>query len=381
MNYLDAFRNPELAQRLASAIAAAVDPSRPYRLMEFCGGHTHAIVRSGIQQLLPANVRFVHGPGCPVCVLPIARLDQAIALCLEYGVTLCTYGDLMRVPASGRQTLLKAKAAGADVRMVYSTQDVLRIARAEPRRQVVFMAIGFETTAPATAVAVLQAQAEGLNHLSFLCNHVLTPAALRAILTEPVPGGVQIDGIIGPAHVSTIIGSRPYVFVARDFHLPVVIAGFEPLDVMQATLMLIQQINAGCATVANQYRRAVDETGNTRALELMARVFVTRPSFAWRGLGVLPESGLALSPEFAEFDAEQRFPVEIASAPEAKGCECPAILQGRKEPTDCRLFGTACTPEHPLGACMVSSEGACAAYWSYGRAAAEGPAAQRSAAR
>ncbi|QIK37875.1 hydrogenase formation protein HypD [Caldichromatium japonicum] len=381
MNYLDAFRDPGLAHSLAAAIAAETDPVRPYRLMEFCGGHTHAIVRSGLQQLLPPNVRFVHGPGCPVCVLSIARLDQAIAMALAHGVILCTYGDLMRVPASHRQSLLKAKAAGADVRMIYSTQDVLRIARAEPSRQVVFMAIGFETTAPATAVAVLQAQAEGLSNLSFLCNHVLTPPALRAILAEPGPEGVQLDGIIGPAHVSTIIGSRPYAFVPREFHIPLVIAGFEPLDVMQAALMLIRRLNAGQSCVENQYRRAVSEAGNIRALEFMSRVFVIRPSFEWRGLGTLPASALALGPEFAAFDAEQRFPVEVNNpTAETKGCECPAILRGLKEPTDCRLFGTACTPEHPLGACMVSSEGACAAYWSYGRSAGRGSSGQRAAA-
>jgi len=365
MKYLDEFRDRQLARQLAAAIAAAVDPGREYRLMEFCGGHTHAIFRCGIQQLMPPNLRFVHGPGCPVCVLPMARLDQAIAMTHEHGVTLCTYGDLMRVPASRRQTLLKAKAAGADVRMVYSTQDVLRIARDEPGRQVVFLAIGFETTTPPTAVAILQARAEGLKNLSVLCNHVLTPPALRAILELAGPEGVRLDGILGPSHVSTVIGTRPYAFVPHEFGVPVVIAGFEPLDVMQSVLMLVRQINTGRCEVENQYSRAVSESGNVRALELMASVFVTRPSFEWRGLGFLPESALALAEDYADLDAERRFPVRVEGGHEIKGCECPAILRGLKEPTECRLFGTLCTPDNPMGACMVSSEGACAAYWGH----------------
>ncbi|BCU07788.1 hydrogenase formation protein HypD [Allochromatium tepidum] len=365
MKYVDEFRDRHLARQLAAAIAAEVDPEREYRLMEFCGGHTHAIFRYGIQQLMPPNLRFVHGPGCPVCVLPMTRLDQAIAMTREHGVTLCTYGDLMRVPASGRRTLLKAKAAGADVRMIYSTQDVLRIARDEPERQVVFMAIGFETTTPPTAVAILQARAEGLKNLSFLCNHVLTPPALRAILSLAGPEGVRLDGILGPSHVSTVIGTRPYEFVPNQFGIPVVIAGFEPLDVMQSALMLVRQINDGRREVENQYSRAVGEGGNARALELMARVFVTRPSFEWRGLGFLPESAPALAEDYADLDAERRFPVTVETSREIKGCECPAILRGLKEPTECKLFGAVCTPDNPMGACMVSSEGACAAYWSH----------------
>lgn len=365
MKYVDEFRDQQLARQLAAAIAAEVDPEREYRLMEFCGGHTHAIFRYGVQQLMPPNLRFIHGPGCPVCVLPMARLDQAIAMTREHGVTLCTYGDLMRVPAGKRQTLLKAKAAGADVRMIYSTQDVLRIARDEPERQVVFMAIGFETTTPPTAVAIAQAHAEGLKNLSVLCNHVLTPPALRAILSTAGPEGVQLDGILGPSHVSTVIGTRPYEFVPSEFGRPVVIAGFEPLDVMQSALMLVRQLNTGRREVENQYSRAVSADGNPRALELMARIFVTRPSFEWRGLGFLPESALALSEDYADLDAERRFPVTLEASHEIKGCECPAILRGLKEPTECKLFGTVCTPDNPMGACMVSSEGACAAYWSH----------------
>ena len=268
---------------------------------------------------------------------------------------------------SERKSLLKAKAEGADIRMVYSTQDALRIAREDPARQVVFFAIGFETTTPPTAVAVKTARAERLENFSVFCNHVLTPPALRTILSTAGPDGVRLDGILGPSHVSTVIGSAPYGFVPVEFGRPVVIAGFEPLDVMQSALMLIRQINAGRAEVENQYTRAVTETGNRRAQGLMAEVFTLRDTFEWRGLGFLPESALRLADTYADLDAEQRFAVKVGEAREVKGCECPAILRGVKDPTDCKLFGTVCTPDNPMGSCMVSSEGACAAYWSYGR--------------
>ena len=367
MKYIDEFRDPGLARRLASAIAAEADPSREYRLMEFCGGHTHAIFRYGVQHLMPPNLRFIHGPGCPVCVLPMSRIDHAIALAVQHGVILCTYGDLMRVPASERRSLLKTKAEGADIRMVYSTQDVLRIARDNPTRQVVFFAIGFETTTPPTAVAIKVARAEGLRNFSVFCNHVLTPSALRTILATAGPDGVQLDGILGPSHVSTLIGSRPYEFVPREYGLPVVIAGFEPLDVMQSALMLVRQLNSGRREVENQYTRAVSAEGNRKAQALMAEVFKTRERFEWRGLGFLPQSALELADDYADLDAERRFPVTLGESREVKGCECPAILRGVKQPTDCKLFGTVCIPDNPMGSCMVSSEGACAAYWSYGR--------------
>jgi hydrogenase expression/formation protein HypD len=367
MKYVDEFRDGELARGLARAIATEADPARDYRLMEFCGGHTHAIFRYGVQDLMPPNLRFVHGPGCPVCVLPMARIDQAIAMAVEHGVTLCTYGDLMRVPASERKSLLKAKAEGADIRMIYSTQDALAIARADPQRQVVLFAIGFETTTPPTAVALKVAHAEGMSNFSVFCNHVLTPSALSTILASAGPNGVQLDGILGPSHVSTIIGSRPYEFVPAEFGRPVVIAGFEPLDVMQSALMLVRQINAGRCTVENQYIRAVNRDGNPKAQALMADVFATRDSFEWRGLGQLPHSALRLADAYADFDAERRFPVAPGEGKEIKGCECPSVLRGTLEPVDCKLFGTVCTPDNPMGACMVSSEGACAAYWSYGR--------------
>jgi hydrogenase expression/formation protein HypD len=367
MKYIEEFRDQALARQLAAAIAAEADPGREYRLMEFCGGHTHAIFRYGVQDLCPPNLRFVHGPGCPVCVLPTARIDQAIALAEGHGVTLCTYGDLMRVPGGERRSLLKAKAGGADIRMVYSTQDALAIARANPGRQVVFFAIGFETTTPPTAVAMRQARAEGLANFTVFCNHVLTPPALKAILASAEPDSVSIDGILGPSHVSTVIGSDPYRFVPRELGKPVVIAGFEPLDVMQSALMLVRQINAGRAAVENQYTRAVTPEGNRKAQALVAETLTLRDTFEWRGLGFLPESALRIAEGWEDLDAERRFPVDPVESREVKGCECPAILRGVKSPTDCKLFGTVCTPENPMGSCMVSSEGACAAHYTYGR--------------
>ncbi|HEB86849.1 MAG TPA: hydrogenase formation protein HypD [Gammaproteobacteria bacterium] len=370
MRYIEEFRRHDLAQQLATAIRREVDPDRHYRLMEFCGGHTHAIFRYGVQNLMPANVSFVHGPGCPVCVLPIARIDHAIQLAQQEDVILCTYADLLRVPASGRKSLLRIKAEGADVRMVYSTQDALRIAHENPDREVVFFAIGFETTTPPTAVAIKQAQNMGLKNFSVFCNHVLTPAAIQNILESPElreMGAVSIDGFFGPSHVSSIIGSQPYEFFAEEFQKPVVIAGFEPLDVMQSALMLIRQLNEGRHEVENEYTRVVTREGNRKAQRLVAEVMELRRYFEWRGLGRVPYSALRVKPSFAEFDAEQRFDVPTIQASDIKGCECPRILRGVKKPTDCKLFGTVCTPENPMGSCMVSSEGACAAYWSYGR--------------
>ena len=365
MKYISEFREQAVAKQLATAIAQTVAPERHYRLMEFCGGHTHAIFRYGLPDLMPDNVEFIHGPGCPVCVLPIGRIDNAIQLIEQHNVILCTYADLMRVPASGRQSLLTAKAAGGDIRMVYSSQDALKIARDNPERQVVFFAIGFETTTPPTAVAIKQARAENLSNFSVFCNHVLTPSAMQAILDAPEP--VAIDGFLGPSHVSTIIGSQAYVGFAEHYAKPIVIAGFEPLDVMQSVLMLIRQLNAGLAIVENEYTRAVTPEGNRKAQALTDEIFSIRPSFEWRGLGLIPDSALSLSPDYADFDAELRFAMPAIQAYDVKGCECPAILRGAKKPQDCKLLGTVCSPENPMGSCMVSSEGACAAYWSYGR--------------
>ena len=365
MKYIDEFRDGQLAAGMARAIAAACVPGRQYRFMEFCGGHTHAISRYGIVDLLPPAVRLIHGPGCPVCVLPIGRIDQAIHLAREHGAILATYGDTLRVPASGSLSLLRAKALGADIRMVYSTRDALELARAHPQRQVVFLAIGFETTTPPTAAAVLTARAECLANFSVLCNHVLTPPAMHAILADPQ--GVPLDGFVGPAHVSTIIGSAPYEVFATRYGKPVVITGFEPLDVMRAVHMLIGQVNEHRAAIENEFTRAVTREGNLRAQAMVAQVFELRESFEWRGLGTIPASALRLRPQFTQFDAEARFGVPYRAVPDHRQCACGEILRGRQRPVDCRLFGTVCTPENPVGSCMVSSEGACAAHYTYGR--------------
>jgi hydrogenase expression/formation protein HypD len=370
MKYIDEFRDGELAQGIARRIAAEIQPDRRYAFMEFCGGHTHAISRYGIAELLPAAVRMIHGPGCPVCVLPIGRVDQAIQLALDRGVILCTYGDVMRVPASHSLSLMKAKARGADVRMVYSAADALKLAQQHPDREVVFLAIGFETTTPPTALVLKTAKAAGVSNFSVLCNHVLTPSAITHILQSPEVrdfGTVPIDGFIGPAHVSIVIGSDPYVHFAEEYRKPVVIAGFEPLDVMQAILMLVRQVNQGRTEVENEFTRAVTPEGNLAAQAVVAEVMELRSSFEWRGLGEVPYSALKLRPAYAAFDAEQRFGLSYQPVPDHKQCECGAILRGVKRPTDCKLFGTVCTPENPMGSCMVSSEGACAAHYSYGR--------------
>jgi len=370
MKYIDEFRDGALARRLAAAIAREARPSRGYALMEFCGGHTHAISRYGINDLLPANVRMIHGPGCPVCVLPIGRIDNAIELAGPPGPILCTYADVMRVPASKGMSLMKAKARGADIRMVYSCADAIRLAREHSEREVVFFAIGFETTTPPTAVAIKEAAALGLSNFSVFCNHVLTPAAIANILESPEVrefGTLPLDGFIGPAHVSTVIGSQPYEYFAEEYQRPVVIAGFEPLDVMQAILMLVRQLNDGRAEVENEFTRAVTREGNVKAKTLVAEVFELRRSFEWRGLGEVPYSALRIKERYRAFDAEARYGIGYRSVPDNRACECGAILRGVKKPTDCKVFGTVCTPENPIGSCMVSSEGACAAHYTYGR--------------
>ena len=370
MKYVDAFRDGELARGIAAAIAREASPARRYAFMEFCGGHTHAISRYGLADLLPPQVRMIHGPGCPVCVLPIGRIDQAIRLALDEGVTLCTYADTLRVPASAGLTMLRARARGADIRMIYSAAEALALARREPGRQVVFFAIGFETTTPPTALVIRQAAKEQIANFSVLCCHVLTPSAITHILESPEVrqyGTVPIDGFIGPAHVSIIIGSYPYVHFAEEYRKPVVIAGFEPLDVMQAIRMLVRQVNEGRAEVENEFTRAVTPEGNLAAQAVVSEVFELRSSFEWRGLGEVPYSALKIRPAFAAWDAERKFELTYTPVPDHKQCECGAILRGVKRPTDCKLFGTVCTPENPMGSCMVSSEGACAAHYSYGR--------------
>jgi len=370
MKYADEFRDKDIAHGLARAIRAEVDAQRPYRFMEFCGGHTHAISRYGLEDLLPRNVRMIHGPGCPVCVLPAGRVDMAIKLAERPEIILCVYGDLMRVPGSQGASLLRAKARGADVRMVYSTIDAIRIAEENPGREVVFFAIGFETTTPPTAVMIRLAEKKRLENFSVFCNHVLTPPAMQNILESPDMrniGRVEIDGFVGPAHVSTIIGTEPYEFFAEEFGKPVVIAGFEPLDMMQAILMLVRQVNEGRHEVENEYSRAVSREGNLRAKQEVSDVFELRDQFEWRGLGLVPYSALKLKRAYAKFDAEVRFEMDELSAADNPACECGAILRGVKKPVDCKLFGTLCTPETAMGSCMVSSEGACAAHWTYGR--------------
>ena len=370
MRFIREFRDGAAAAALSRLIAAEVDPAREYHIMEFCGGHTHAIFRYGVQDLLPPNVHLVHGPGCPVCVLAVPRLDLAIEIAQRPDVTLVSYGDMLRVPGSRRRSLLKARARGADVRMVYSALEALDIARAAPDREVVFFAIGFETTTPATAVLVQQARSLGLANLSVYCNHVLTPSAIQSILDSPEVrelGRVKVDAFIGPSHVSTVIGSRPYEYFAEEYQKPVVIAGFEPLDVLQAIRMIVRQLNEGRAEVENEFTRGVTRPGNMRAQALVADVFELRPQFEWRGLGQVAYSGLRLKAEYAAHDAERRFPLHEKPVNENKACQCPAIIRGVKKPTDCAIFGTACTPRNPIGSCMVSSEGACAAYYKYRR--------------
>ena len=378
MKYVTEFRDGVLAAKVAGRVAAEVEPGRDYAFMEFCGGHTHAIARHGIADLLPPNVRMVHGPGCPVCVLPVGRIDMAIELALRRGVVLATYGDVMRVPASDTLSLMGAKARGADVHMVYSPADALALALARPQREVVFLAVGFETTAPATAVLIRQAAAEGVPNISVLCNHVLTPPAIAQMVEPATAHGelasllpdapkARLDGFVGPAHVSIVIGSKPYEPFARDHHKPVVIAGFEPLDVMQAVLMLVRQVNQGRAEVENEFTRAVTRDGNPVAQRVMAEVLETRSRFEWRGLGELPASGLQIRPEYAAFDAERRYGLTYRAVADHPQCDCGAILRGLKQPVDCKLFANVCTPQTPMGSCMVSSEGACAAHYSYGR--------------
>lgn len=364
MRFVDEFRDVGLARRWAQRIAADTRPGRRYRLMEFCGGHTHAIGRYGLPALLPPAVELVHGPGCPVCVLPVGRIDQAIRLALQHHAIVCSYGDALRVPASGGLSLLAARARGADVRPVVSVANALAIARANPQREVVFFAIGFETTTAPTALAILTAERERLRNFSVLCCHVLTPAAIAHLLGGPQ--GAAIDGIIGPAHVSVIVGSAAYAPLTARYRTPLVIAGFEPLDVLQAIAMLVRQINDGRAEVENQFSRAVTATGNAHAQALIARVLEPRSAFEWRGLGELPDSGLRIRDAYAAFDAERRFDLTYRPAPDHPGCACADVLRGAVHPRDCRLFARACTPAHPVGACMVSSEGACAAHYAYG---------------
>ena len=367
MRFVGEFRDAGLGRALAEEIRRLLEPGRTYKLMEVCGGHTHSIYRYGIDGLLPESVELVHGPGCPVCVLPMGRVDDGIAIAHEPNVTLTCFGDMMRVPGS-RGSLLEAKAGGADVRMVYSPLDALAIARDNPEREVVFFAIGFETTAPSTALTLKRARAEGVANFSCMCNHVTIVPPLRALLESP---DLRVDGFVGPGHVSSVVGARPFQFIPADYGRPLVISGFEPLDVLQSIQMLLAQLAGGRCEVENQYRRVVPWEGNPAALAVMAEVFELRPHFEWRGLGFISQSALRLSDAYADLDAERRFAVPGVRVADPKACQCGEVLKGVIKPWQCKVFGTACTPERPIGTCMVSPEGACAAYYIYGRHARE----------
>ncbi len=362
MRFVDEYRDPAAARALVARIRELAGGGR-YKFMEVCGGHTHTIYRHGIEHVLPTSVELVHGPGCPVCVIPMGRIDDAIAVAQAPGVIFTSFGDMMRVPGSNGN-LLGAKARGADVRFVYSPLDALRVAAENPERQVVFFAVGFETTAPSTAATLLRARHDKVMNFSVFSNHVTIVPPIKAILESP---DLRLDGFLGPGHVSTVVGQRPYRFVPEVYGKPLVTAGFEPLDILQAIVMLLTQISEGRCCVENQYTRCVTDAGNPRALAILNEVFELRPHFEWRGLGFISQSALKLRGEFADWDAELRFEVPGVRVADPKACQCGEVLKGVIKPWECKVFGTACTPETPIGTCMVSSEGACAAYYNFGR--------------
>ena len=367
MKYVDEYRDrakADVLRREIETLAAGIDRagSRPIQIMEVCGGHTHSIFRYGIEGILPKSIELVHGPGCPVCVLPMGRVDDCVAIAELPGVIFTTFGDAMRVPGS-KKSLLQAKADGADVRMVYSPMDALGLARRNPGREVVFFAIGFETTMPSTALTVLQAERDGVENFSVFCNHITIVPTIKAILDSP---DLQLDGFLGPGHVSMVIGTAPYEFIARFYRKPMVIAGFEPLDVLQSIWMVLKQIKENRCEIENQYARIVPNAGNAAALRAVGRVYELREFFEWRGLGSIDHSGVKMRDAYAHFDAERRFAVPNVKIADPKSCQCGEVLKGVLKPWQCKVFGSACTPETPLGALMVSSEGACAAYYQYG---------------
>ena len=361
MKFVDEFRDPAAIAQTAHEIRRIADPRRHYRLMEVCGGHTHAIYRFGLKDLLPENVELVHGPGCPVCVLPMGRIDDGLAIAEQPDVIFTAFGDMMRVPGANGSPL-EHKARGMDVRIVYSPADALKLAENNPGKHVMFFAIGFETTAPSTALTLLRARDKGVRNFSVFCNHVTIIPAIRAILDSP---DMRIDAFLGPGHVSTVIGCRPYTWIAENDHKPIAVSGFEPLDLLQSIVMALRQLNAGRAEVENQYQRVVPWDGNRAALRAMAQVFELRPYFEWRGLGFISQSALRIKDEFSEWDAEHRFAVPGVRVTDPKAAQCGEVLKGVLKPSQCKLFGKECTPEHPIGALMVSSEGSCAAYFNY----------------
>ena len=360
MKYVDEFRNPELARALLAEIRQTV--TRPWVLMEICGGHTHAIMKNGLDQLLPREIELVHGPGCPVCVTPVEAIDRAVAIASRPEVIFASFGDMLRVPGSGSD-LFKARSAGADVRMVYSPLEALALARKHPDREVVFFGVGFETTAPGNALALLQARREGLANFSMLASHYLVAPAMRALLASPAN---RVQGYLAAGHVCTVMGWQEYVAIAGEFRVPIVATGFEVLDILSGILMVVRQLEAGRHAVENGYGRSVSQEGNREAQARLREAFVVADR-TWRGIGVLPRSGLSIREELAEFDAEKKFAVSDLIAAESPLCESGSILQGLKKPDSCLAFGRECTPEHPLGATMVSGEGACAAYYRYQR--------------
>ncbi|HWB86603.1 MAG TPA: hydrogenase formation protein HypD [Bryobacteraceae bacterium] len=361
MKFVDEFREPGIISRTAAEIRRLADPERRYRFMEVCGGHTHAIYRFGLKDVLPENIELVHGPGCPVCVLPMGRIDDALSMTQDPNVIFTAFGDMMRVPGA-KGSPLAWKARGADIRIVYSPGDALKLAEKNPEKHVMFFAIGFETTAPSTALTLLRARAKGVRNFSVFCNHVTIIPAIRAILDSP---DMRIDAFLGPGHVSTVIGCRPYEWIARNEQKPIVITGFEPVDILQSIVMLLAQLKSGEARVENQYTRVVPWEGNRAALKAMAEVFELRPYFEWRGMGFISQSALRIRESFAEWNAERRFSVPGVRVTDPKAAQCGEVLKGVLKPAQCKLFGTECTPERPVGALMVSSEGSCAAYYNY----------------
>jgi hydrogenase expression/formation protein HypD len=361
MRYVDEFRDPELITKASDEIHRLAGSGRHYRIMEVCGGHTHAIYRFGLKDILPSNIELIHGPGCPVCVLPMGRIDDGLAVAKNDDVIFAAFGDMMRVPGT-HGSPFEHKARGTDVRIVYSPADALQLARKNPDKHVMFFAIGFETTAPSTALTLMRAKSEDVKNFSVFCNHVTIIPAIRAILDSP---DMRLDGFIGPGHVSTVIGCRPYEWIARNESKPVVTSGFEPLDLLQSIVMLLRQLKAGEARVENQYKRVVPWEGNRAALKAMAEVFQLRPYFEWRGLGFISQSALKIRDEYAEWDAEQRFPIPGTRVTDPKAAQCGEVLKGVLKPAQCKLFGKECTPERPIGALMVSTEGSCAAYYNY----------------
>ena len=360
MRFIDEYRDADAASRYAQALAEA--DSKPWTIMEVCGGQTHAIVRFGVDQLLPEGVTLVHGPGCPVCVTPIELIDKAIEVAGRPEVVLCSFGDMLRVPGS-KGDLFSAKAAGADVRIVYAPLDALAVAKAEPDKQVVFFAVGFETTAPANAMAVYRARREGVGNFSLLVAQVRIPPAMEALLASP---DRRLEGFLAAGHVCSVMGYREYERIAADYGVPIVVTGFEPLDLLQGILMCVKQLEAGRAEVENQYTRAVSRDGNRHAQRLIGEVFEVVPR-KWRGIGEIPDSGFGLTEAYEDYDAERRFGVAHYTVDEPSECMSGLVLQGAMRPQDCPAFGTRCTPESPLGAPMVSAEGACAAYYRYRR--------------